>query len=55
MWNFLLINGCSFGGREKSLEAKAKEGISTVKDSANQGVDAVKGAAKDVKAKVSSS
>jgi hypothetical protein len=45
----------SFGGREASIEQKAKEGASTVKDTASKGVETVKGAAKDVKAKVSSS
>jgi len=45
----------SFGGREQALEQKAKEGASTVKDAAAKGVEAVKGAAKDVKDKVSSS
>jgi hypothetical protein len=45
----------SFGGREASIEQKAKEGASTVKDTASKGVETVKGAAKDVKAKISSS
>jgi hypothetical protein len=45
----------SFGGREKILEQKAKEGASTVKETASKGIEAVKGAAKDVKEKVAGS
>lgn len=37
------------------MEQKAKEGASTVKDAASKGVEAVKGAAKDIKDKVSNS
>jgi hypothetical protein len=49
-----LMRVCSFGGREKALEQKAKEGASTIKDATTKGVETVKGAAKDVKEKVSS-
>lgn len=37
------------------MEQKAKEGASTIKDTANKGIEAVKGAAKEVKDKVSGS
>ncbi|KAF2084230.1 UPF0041 domain protein [Saccharata proteae CBS 121410] len=42
------LNYWNFGGREKSLEQKAKEGLSTVKDEANQAKDAAKDAAQKV-------
>lgn len=45
----------SFGGRDQIMAQKAKEGTSTIKDAAAKGAEAVKGAAKDVKDKVSSS
>ena len=32
---------CSFGGKEKLMEQKAKEGVSTVKATAEKGIEAV--------------
>ncbi|KAF2222154.1 hypothetical protein BDZ85DRAFT_264981 [Elsinoe ampelina] len=48
------LNYWKFGGREKSLEAKAKEGAESIVDSAKGAAEQAKGKAKEVADKVKS-